>query len=205
MRVAIFVMLWACGDGGGSAADGAVPDTEPPPDAPAPVITGFNSGDSACRGGIASMVGMNLQGATGTISGIQQMLAGTGPDFFQITVADLTPAGIAPIVVETVGGTTTSPPLTVRDEHTAEITGSSPAVGSPNDAITLTGTGLFGAIVQLRTVAPPNGGTAADVTASSDTSLTFTLPNVAPGDYFIQAGQFPGCGYGRGAGSITVI
>lgn len=209
MRVAILVMLWACGDGGSSVVDSAEPDTGMPPDAqPPPTITGFTFNAYGCRGGIVGLDGANLGPGTATISGVPQTVAGFGPNFFQIRVSDATPAGTAPIVVETVYGTATSPPLEVLDKHTPEVTSLSPTAPNPGNTVTLMGTGLLGTIVQLRAVQPPNGGTAADVTSSSDTSLTFVMPVVAPGEYFVQAGEFPvppGCGYGGSSGQLVAL
>ena len=209
MRMVVLVMLGACG---GSPEQQPPPDSSVPlADAAPPTITGLWR-PSACRGGLAVVLGVNLEGGTGRINGVIATVAGSPAGSLMLSIPHTTPAGTGPILVETAGGTASSPMFTVIDADTPEITGNTPTVGGPYTAVTLTGTGLKDAVVQVRAVFPPQGGERAQVTSSTDTSLTFEMPYLVPGDYFIQAGDWPTtanpdgpfCYYGRSTGVITV-
>jgi hypothetical protein len=195
MRAGVAIMVLGCGGG------------VSPPDSlqgSPPFISGLSS-TSACRGAVAAMMGQHFEGATGTINGVEARVAGFGElgggsQFFQLEVADATPAGVGAIVVTTPFGTATTP-FEVIGFHTPELASAQPTSGAVFSSVTLTGTDLTNVTVQLRTIAPPQGGTPATVTGSSATSVTFEVPVVPPGDYFIQAAN--GCGNG-GSVDFTV-
>ncbi len=207
MRTALVALLCACGDNSSATPSDAPPDAGEPP----PRITGFPFGAAACRGGLFLVEGQFLQGARARIEGVELIFAGytTQPERLHFSIPHGITAGLHDLVVETASGSATSPFFRVLTGHTPEITGSTPSAASQTGLVTLTGTDLKDATVQLRAYLPPMGGTAGQVTSSTDTSLTFSMPVVRPGEYWIQAGAFQDntsrCGYGRSSADITAL
>ena len=128
---------------------------------------------SAPVGSQVTVSGDNLTGATVTVGGVAASIAdGATDSSFTFIVPEL-PIGATTVVVTTDGGNvssdfTVAPPVPT-------VTSVDPMSGKVGDTVTISGTNLTNSTVTV-------GGVAAAIAdGASDSSLTFTIPDVAVG------------------------
>ncbi len=157
---------------------------------------------SSCVGGRVTIAASNVSddgNACVTIGGADVELELVLPANVGVP-AEATP-GTGKITVTTTGGTATSDAdFTVAAGALPDIDTAEPMTAPAATVVTLTGTGLAGATVSMN---GPTSETPA-VTASSATSLQFTVPGtVVSGSYFVSA-AVAGCGASSTSATLTV-
>ncbi len=222
--VLILLALPACGGGEGTPDAAAAPDAPGEPDAVLPIdagidvigpectiqgghmgppiVTGFTP-DHVCRGAKVVVAGEELAGGCAMMA-FRSMFVG-------VEEGDLVTSFRIPgdmiatndvFVVHTELGTSMSPfVLTIGPGHIPILTGIAPGQAMADDSVTVSGSNLAGAAVELSNdslTAP------ASVTQSADDSLTFTVPAVPIGFYDVTV-SVPDCGFAVSLNGVQVI
>lgn len=171
------------GDAGGDAEAGPPPGCVPSGTVSGPP-TGSPSGSAHCGGSEVFWSGSNLGTMSCWTIGGKTFSSVPGSGQRAILPMDIAP-GSYTLSVQAPGGTITAP-FTITAGEAPNATAISPASGPPGTAMTVTGTGLTGFtnVTVSGTGGPPSASV--PVTSQNGTSLTFAIPNLAPGSYKVD-------------------
>jgi hypothetical protein len=147
----------------------------------APTLSGVAPGSGAA-GALLKVSGTNLDSVTGVqLGGVAAPFVVVSTTELDVTVPPDAPAGQDDLVVSTVGGAVSRAFVVVTVAPT--LTGVSPPSGYVGETVTITGTGLGGAVdVSF-------GGQRAQVLDRTGTSVTVQVPTGPGGSERVELGQ----------------